>query len=188
MLPDRLLEAERRWENRFQTFADMFNFEHNISTGKRHLDFGCGFGTFAKILAERYPHVRIHGIDIDEREIAVGKERYRLPNLHLSHSKKIVGRYDSVTALLALHEISDIEEVLCDLGRRIMVYDFRRVTRAKYREWYQKGKARHDFEQAYLEHNRWTVGEFQQKCRDAGLKTVRSEPVGDFWLLYIGEK
>lgn len=194
MPPGSLYEDERRWETRFKTFADMFDFEHSISTGKRHLDFGCGFGAFAKILAERYSHVQVHGIDTDEEKITAGKKRYRLPNLHLLHSKGIIGNYDSVTAFFTLHEISNTEEILCNLcrhlnrDRRIMIYDFRRVTRAKYREWYQRGRPGQNFEQAYLRHNRWTVEEFRQKCLDAGLKTLRSEPMGDFWFLYVGEK
>jgi ubiquinone/menaquinone biosynthesis C-methylase UbiE len=189
-----VIEAENSWKNRFQSFEDRFEFKENILNGGKHLDFGCGFGAFAKILAEKYPHVQVYGIDLEREKIEVGTQRYKLPNLHLLHSNKIVGKYSSCTAFFVLHEIADAKKVLNDLYRhlnidgRIMVDDFRKTTRANYREWYEKGKKEHGFEEEYQKHNRWTVKEFERMCENAGFKTIKTEPRGDNWLFYIGGK
>lgn len=162
--------------------------------GAKTLDFGCGFGAFAKILAEKYPYVQVYGVDPDREKIAVGKRRYKLSNLHLLHSNKIVGKYDSCTAFLTLHEIALAKEALTNLyehlndGGRIMIDDFRKRSKARYREWYEKGKKEHSFEEEYEKHNRWTVKDFVRMCDKAGFKTIKAEQRGDFWLFYIGRK
>jgi ubiquinone/menaquinone biosynthesis C-methylase UbiE len=194
VLESRAVEDEDRWKSRFELFEDRLKFRENILSGGKHLDFGCGFGAFAKILAEKRPYVQVYGIDSDSEKIEVGKRRYKLPNLHLLHSDKVVGEYSSCTAFLTLHEIADAKKALNDLHEhmksdgRIMVYDFRRRSRAKYREWYEKGKREHSFEEEYQRHNCWAVKQFEHMCRDAGFETIRAEQSGDFWLLYIGRK
>ena len=169
-------------------------FKENVSNSKKHLDFGCEFGTFPKILAEKYPDVKVYGIDLDKEKIEIGKRRYRLPNLFVLYSTKIIGLYDSITALFTLHEISDTNKALDDLYRhlnndgRIMIYDFRKTSKAKYKEWYEKGSMSRVFEEEYRKHNRWAVKEFEQMCEKSGFKTIKTEPIGDFWLIYIGKK
>jgi ubiquinone/menaquinone biosynthesis C-methylase UbiE len=138
--------------------------------------------------------VQVYGIDSDREKIEVGKWRYKLPNLHLLHSNKIVGKYNSCTAFFTLHEIAVATEALSSLyehledGGRIMVDDFRKTSKAKYREWYEKGKKEHSFEEEYQKHNRWTVKDFARMCESAGFRTIEAEPRGDFWLFYIGRK
>jgi ubiquinone/menaquinone biosynthesis C-methylase UbiE len=194
MRESKATEDENMWTARFQLFDDGFNFPENISRGGKHLDFGCGFGAFAKILAEKYPHVQVYGIDSDGEKIEIGKRRYRLPNLHLLHSNKVVGRYSSCTAFVTLHEIADARKVLNDLHEhmdsdgRIMVYDFRKRSRAKYREWYERGKHERSLEEEYRRHNRWTVKQFENMCENSGFETVKVEQLGDYWFLYIGKK
>jgi trans-aconitate methyltransferase len=113
-----------------------------------------------KILAEKYPHLQVYGMDSDRERIEMGKQRYRLPNLHLLHTREIVGRYSSCTAFFVLREIADARKTLIDLYEhlnddgRIMVDDFMKTSRAKYREWYEKGKRSHSFEEEYRKHNR----------------------------------
>jgi len=158
------------------------------------LDFGCGFGTFAEMLAERYPNVQVYGIDLDREKIDVGRQRYKPPNLYLLHSNRIIGKYDSMTAFFSFHEIADIKKALNNLyehlsdNGKILTYDFRKTTKAKYREWYEKGNLNRDFEEEYLKHNRWTLEEFEQMCEESGFETIKTEPAGDYWLLFIGIK
>jgi len=193
-LGSQLTAIEERWEKRYQAFDERLNLKGNIIDSKRHLDFGCGFGSFARILAEKYPDVQVYGIDVDKGKIEIGKKRYRLPNLHLLHSKVMIGRYDSITSLFTLHEIADVRKALDDLHRhlnvngRIMIYEFRKRGKAKYREWYVKGRREQDFGEEYRKHNRWTVREFERICVNASFKTIKIGVVGDFWLFYIGTK
>lgn len=188
------IETENRWKTRYQLVENRFRFRENILNGGKHLDFGCGFGAFAKILAEKYPHVQVYGIDPDREKIEIGKHRYKLSNLHLLHSNRLVGKYCSCTAFFVLHEIADTRTALNDLYEhlnmdgKIMVDDFRKRSRAKYREWYEKGRREHSFEEEYQKHNQWTVKEFERMCEDAGFKTIEIKQRGDYWLLYIGEK
>ena len=189
-----LIKLEKQWEKRFQRYNDRLKFEENISFSKSHLDFGCEYGTFPKILAEKYPNVQVYGIDFDEEKIEIGKSRYQLPNLVLLHSNEIIGTYDSITAILTLHEISDaiktLEAFYSQLNDdgRIMIYEFRKTSKEKYKEWFEKGRPNRVFEEEYQKHNRWTVKEFEQMCEKIGFKTIKAEPCRDYWLIYIGKK
>jgi hypothetical protein len=69
-----------------------------------------------------------------------------------------------------------------------MIYDFRKTSKAKYREWYDKGKREHCFEEEYQKHNRWTVVEFKGMCESVGFETLKVERHGNYWLFYIGKK
>ena len=189
-----ITQAEVRWQKRFPPFERMLKLTENLSGSHTHLDFGCGFGTFAKLVADRYPSVQVYGIDPDRAKIETGKKRYTSPNLHLSCSEEIEGRYDSVTAVLALHETSDPKKSILDLAQhanprgRLMVYEFRKTGKKKYREWYEKGSRDRPFDEAYEKHSRWTVDQFRQICENVGFKSVEARPIGDYWLLYIGLK
>ena len=93
-----------------------------------------------------------------------------------------------------MHEIADVTKVLNDLYEhlrndgRIMIYEFRKTSRAKYREWFVKGKPGRSFEEEYQKHNRWSVKGFGRVCEKVGLKTESLRLIGDYWLLYIGKK
>lgn len=51
----------------------------NVGTNVRNVfDFGCGSGGSAIALAMVYPHIRCYGIDIDQKAVAVAKERASL--------------------------------------------------------------------------------------------------------------
>ena len=193
-LQDDMMRIEGLCAKRFQVLEDMLDLRANILNGRRHLDFGCGFGTFAKMLAVKHPSVQVYGIDMDGEKIQMGKRRYNLPNLQLMHSEEIIGKYDSVTSLLVLHETANPKQTLNDLHEhlendgRIMIHEFRRINKAKYREWFEKGRPGRDFEEEYRKHNRWSVREFGQMCEDVGFKTVSLRPVAARWLSYIGKK
>jgi len=193
-IQDDIIENEKRWAKRFEAVEDMLGLRANIQDSKKHLDFGCGFGTFPRILAEKYSTVQVYGIGIDEKKIQAGRSRYSLPNLRLIHSDKITGKYDSITSLLVLHETTNVKRTLNALYEHledsgtIMIYEFRRISRAKYREWFQKGRPSRDFEEEYRKHSRWSVKEFGKMCEEAGFETEVLELVGDRNLLYIGKK
>jgi ubiquinone/menaquinone biosynthesis C-methylase UbiE len=188
------VEAENNWKTRFELFEDRFNFKENILNSGTHLDFGCGSGAFAKILAEKYPCLQVYGIDMDREKIQIGSRRYKLPNLHLIHSNEVLGKYSSCTAFFTLHEIVDSVGALQNLYEhmnndgRIMIDDFRKTSKAKYRRWYEKGKRERCFDEEYQKHNRWTVEEFKRMCESAGFETTKVGRHGNYWLFYIGKK
>jgi ubiquinone/menaquinone biosynthesis C-methylase UbiE len=195
MKKSEIAEIEKLWKRRFFTYDKIFDFNKNI--GKRHLDFGCGIGTFAKMLAEKYSESFIMGMDIDEQKIEIAKKIYTKFNLKFKCLRKAEEKFDSITVILVLHEIGDlgaVEGVLKNLydslkaEGRIMIYEFRKRSRDKYIEWYKRGKQKEDFEKEYKKHNRWTVKEFKEICEKVGFKTIKLKAIGDFWLAYIGEK
>lgn len=57
-----------------QWFIDSFSRFEPLS---RILDFGCGYGATAQVIAERYPEVVIHGIDLSRPSIEEGKRRMK---------------------------------------------------------------------------------------------------------------
>ena len=69
-------------------------------TTERLLDFGCGFGDLYGYCAEHFPSVRYEGIDLNEKLVAVGRQRY--PAARLSSGNPLddglVGRWDIIVA------------------------------------------------------------------------------------------
>jgi ubiquinone/menaquinone biosynthesis C-methylase UbiE len=146
------------------------------------------------MLAKYFPKVQVYGFDRDKEKIEIGKKRYILPNLYLFYSPEIVGQYDSITAILSLHEtmtptqtLNDLYQHLNDDGR-ILVYEFRKTSLEKYKEWFEKGRPNRVFEEEYRKHNRWSINEFEIMCEKIGFTTIKSEPVGDYWFIHIGQK
>lgn len=74
------------------------------------LDVGCGFGLFSTYLALRSPDRRVHGVDIDERKIAIARRATeRLDGGRASVSFELAGAdlppgpYDAVTIVDVLY-------------------------------------------------------------------------------------
>ena len=83
--------------------------------------------------------------------------------------------------------MNDLYEHLTKDGR-IMVYEFRRTSKAKYGQWFAKGRPGRIFEEENQKHNRWSVREFGEMCRSVGFRTVNLKPLGNRRLIYIGKK
>jgi 16S rRNA G1207 methylase RsmC len=51
------------------------------------LDVGCGFGPIALFIKQRYPHLQVTGVDINERAVAYARKNAELNNLHVEMLK-----------------------------------------------------------------------------------------------------
>lgn len=193
---DRLEFIEKEWKKRFADFDKIFDFGKNI--GWKHLDFGCGFGAFLKILADKYPKKEFYGVDFDKNELIIGKKIYKNKNLFLKSFKGVYGKekFDSISFFFVLHEIEDVEKLLRQIremlkkNAKVFVYDFRLVSKEKFRKFYDNNKDpnKGDFEEEYEEHNRWITEEFEDMMQGLGFNTLDIKSEGDYYLSYVGEK
>jgi SAM-dependent methyltransferase len=84
-----------------------------IEPGERVLEVGCGMGRYTLLLAER--GVAVEGLDLSpfllERLGAFAKGRYEIP-VHAADvvdpPAELLGRFDAVVGLFALHHVHDI--------------------------------------------------------------------------------
>lgn len=98
--------------------ASFWAFEKLKKHPKTILDVGCGSGSFAIQLAQRYPDAKIVGVDIASEAIKyANKQLEKHPNLrniefvtstspHLEYAPK---SFDVVTSTLVCHHLSDSE-------------------------------------------------------------------------------
>lgn len=56
-------------------------FIDNIPEGSKVLDIGCGIGALASDIAENVPNVKVFGIDLNEKNIDIAKQKYNFENL-----------------------------------------------------------------------------------------------------------
>jgi len=137
----------------------------------------------------------VHGFDIDKDAIKIANQRYNLTNLSFSADEKSMKKYDSISVFLVLHElVGDVNECLKSLFDHlnkngiIIIRDFRKRSRVKFKVWYDQCPYEGTFEEEYEEHNKWTIKEFRKMCEKASFKTIKSVSAGDYWLYYIGKK
>lgn len=184
---------EKRWMREFPKVEKALNLEKNLSRSETHLDFGCGRGIFANILARKFPRINFVGIDIDEEKISIANKRYKRENIVFKCSKKIKEKYDSITAIFVLHEIDKVKKILEKLrgslnnNGKLLIYDFKKSGKENFREFYKNGTMDGTFEEEYKQHNRWTLDEFENICNQTGFKTLNIGPVNKYWLAYVGE-
>lgn len=194
--PTRIKLSEELWDSRFPRLEQDFELPKYLSHKGKHLDYGSGVGYFAKLVAERYPGVTVHGADIKQDFLDSAQERYPLPNLKFMHADDVEGGYDTINANLTLHEILDAQGKLKELyqklkrGGKLMIHEFRKTSKKKFREQYDRNTdpEKRSFEEEYEEHNRWTMRQLEQMCKNAGFKTLKIKKHGDHFMSYIGEK
>lgn len=187
---------EKRWKEEFSHVSRSLDLGNYISESEKHLDLGCGVGTFTWMLAKRFPGVEFLGLNIDEGKIGTARANYDLPNLEFVCSESIPGAYDSITATYVLHEIGrdrkvlekleDMRKSLNDCGK-ILIYDFRKVPKQRFRKHYERGGDGWEgtFEEEYEKHNKWTYDELEKLCDSAGLTVERGRKVGGFWMALV---
>ncbi|MCW1309918.1 MAG: methyltransferase domain-containing protein [Candidatus Nanoarchaeia archaeon] len=194
-----MIKTEKNWNRRYYKWNFRSLLLPYISRSKRHLDFGCGFGFLTYILAKEYPRTMFYGIDIDKERIKIGRKRYSRVNLKLRCSNKIIGKFDSMSMCFVIHHLGNMtKQYLKELYKhlnpngKIIVFDFRKVSKSRYKKWYDKkvkeGEYEDSFEKSYQTHNRWTIKEFSSLMEKIGFKTILTKPIGDLRFLYVGEK
>ena len=186
----------KKWKKRYN--REDFGGRFRKYIGKIHLDFGCGLGTFAYLVAKNNPDKTVCGFDINKDKIKIGKKHYKLKNLYLKATDKITGKSDSISLFFVVHHLKDIEKYLREFykhlnpGGKIMIYDFRKVSKPKFIKWYKKkkeiGEYTGSFEKSYREHNKYTPEEFISIAEKIGFETTNCEKAGNYWFVYIGKK
>ncbi|MBN2531465.1 MAG: class I SAM-dependent methyltransferase [Spirochaetales bacterium] len=93
-----------------------------VKRGKQYLDLGTGNGYIAKALAEKYPDITVHGIDIAENAIDENNRINRMQNLSFETYNGLDVPYpDSlfygVISRYAFHHFPDIERSITELNR-----------------------------------------------------------------------
>jgi cyclopropane fatty-acyl-phospholipid synthase-like methyltransferase len=195
----KLQKKENKWKTRY--FKENFQgkLKPFIMKSSTHLDFGCGFGFLAYLLAKDYSKAKIFGIDKNQRSINLANKKYRKSNLKFNCTDKITGKYDSISAFFVIHHLKKnsrkyLREFYNHLNTkgRVIIFDFRKISKAKYRKWYEKkreaGEYKESFEKSYKEHNKWTVKQFSSLMKNVGFKTIKDEPIDEFWFFYVGKK
>lgn len=107
-----------------------------LQQGGSALDIGCGTGTVPLLLAQAFPQARVAGVDIDQRSIALARERAR--DAGLSHRVRFIlssakwlsdtPQYDFISTFDCVHDLVDplgtlkrIRQLLAPGGTYLMV-------------------------------------------------------------------
>jgi len=180
------------------------NFENYLESSKRHLDFGCGFGTLPYLIACEHPEMKVKGIDTKKDEITTGKKRYIAPNLMLNISNKVNGKFDTISTFFVLHEIiGDLDKHLkvfyshLNKHGKIIIEDARKVSKKRFMKFYYKPRLAESrlnkayilksFEEEYKHNCKFNSKQIISTLEKAGFKTLRIK-FFETSLLYIGEK
>jgi ubiquinone/menaquinone biosynthesis C-methylase UbiE len=107
-----LYDPAQRWLMREGTIKPRLVDLAEIANGHRVLDLGCGTGTLAIQIKQRYPGCQVAGIDVDPRilGIAAGKARRAGVHLHLARATATALPYpseafDRVVSSLVFHHL-----------------------------------------------------------------------------------
>lgn len=91
--------------------SDLEAFEARLERGGRLLDVGCGAGSLACRLCQRYPDVEVVGVDLDRNAIERARDRAAREGLSerttflVQDARTVDGRFDAAVLFLTLHEI-----------------------------------------------------------------------------------
>ena len=185
-------DKEENWINKFPLIYENMQFSKYFKNSKNHFDFGCGFGIFTYLLAKKNPKTMFYGIDIEEKLVYYAKQNYQLKNLSFNPTPEI--KYDSMSFIYVLHHIEytqvELKKILTSLNNKgkVFILEFKKTPEAKFWKLYTSSVHSQEFELYYTIHNRWSKREFEQMCKDVGLKTLLLKDYGDYWFVYVGEK
>ena len=122
---------ELKSEQLLRKFETQLGARDFLVKSKKHLDFGCGYGFFAKTLGKRYPKMSVIPIDFDRESISNARKYRKLGNIIYKCTGKISGKYDSISVTYVLHDVKNLKTVLKQLwkslnsGGKIIISDFK---------------------------------------------------------------
>lgn len=101
------------------------------SPPKKILDFGCGVGSFSKILSQSFPSAAIHGYDISSKSIELSDKNARENTMFTFNLENLDHDYDLIVIANVLHHIppgqrqAAIDEIWSRLrdGGRAVVFE-----------------------------------------------------------------
>ncbi|MFH1752461.1 MAG: class I SAM-dependent methyltransferase [archaeon] len=82
---DKIIRKENYWKRMFYNRHYYKTIKEFVSNSKNHLDYGCGFGMLAFLLAKTQKNTKVKGFDKDLKAINLGKKTYSQKNLELSN-------------------------------------------------------------------------------------------------------
>ncbi len=195
------VEAERKfYEKYFGELTENLNLDADLNV----LDYGSGTGSFASLLAEYNPHLKIKAIDSNPEAIKLAKEHYsHLSNLEFGVSNKVPkGNYDIIFYNLVLHELNNkgdkqiIDSFLkksyknLKQGGKISILDNRKISKENFKGIYNQNKNPYKgtFEEEYLEHNKFTLYDWKNMIESSGFETEYQEKLQPNLFKYLGVK
>src|SRR5579884_572467 len=90
------------------------------SRDARVLEYGCGTGTFAMALKQRFPNLDVHGCDISPKGIEKARARCAEVNYHLLGDRALPSAsYDVVYTHHVLEHVQDLEATVADIARLV---------------------------------------------------------------------
>lgn len=99
----------------------------NFSSAKDILEVGCGVGAQSEILLRRFPDLKLHGIDLNDKQLAAAKEhlqtlpfakgRFNIEKMNASNLNLESNSYDGAFLCWVLEHIPKPENVLSEVRR-----------------------------------------------------------------------
>lgn len=86
------------------------------------LDYGCGQGTWAPVLAKRFPTAKLRGIDISEQGIIKAKERFPNHDFRIFNGSSAPFESESFDVVFSFHvleHVADLKMSVADLARLV---------------------------------------------------------------------
>lgn len=198
MEKSRILQKERNWKEKYFEKGLKEKLKPVLSKSNKHLDFGCGIGTLPYLLAMDYPRLQVYGYDIDMESIHIAQVRYIMPNLIFKCKERLSENFDTMSCFNVIHHLEEVEKFLEIFYKRlnpngkIIVKDFRKVSKKRFKEWYDKkieeGAYKDSFEESYKKHNKWSIKGFQKLAEKIGFKTLKMEKDKEYWFFFVGKK
>ena len=121
--------------------------EIDIDGSKKVLDVGCSNGRLLKKLAQLYPNVEFHGVDIDAKIINKNKKENDFPNLHFHHASAENLPFDNESFDIVIttntmgefkQRVRSLDEMYRVLKRRGECFILEGVKNRAYREKFDK--------------------------------------------------
>jgi SAM-dependent methyltransferase len=192
-LSEFFIKKQKKWKNRY---FGKYNFKKKLSPYIKDsiLDYGCGFGNLANIIAKDYPKKVVTGIDIDKEKIKYAKRSFIQKNLTLSYNLTLKKDFDTIILFNVLHEIGEktLSYLIDHLNFYILIYDFRKVSKEDFMPWFNKKKIIHEYKRSFQEeyniHNRWDITSFKDYISSLSIKPLLIEKAGDYWFWFAGKK
>jgi len=105
--------------SREKVFRENLLKQAEIRTGDRILDLACGTGTFAVMVKSRYPDVKVAGLDVDPRVLALAREKTQKAGVDVLFEAGVSvampydsGVLDIVFSSLFFHHLNTVDKLL----------------------------------------------------------------------------
>ena len=182
------VNTERKfYERNFKKLIEKLDLTSDLNI----LDYGCGTGGFASLLAEHNSSLKIKAVDSNPEAIKLGKKYYsHLPNLNFEVLNYIPeGNYDLIFYNLVLHELNNSGDVktinnflqkaynFLKQGGKISIFDNRKIPKKDFEKLYIRNKSpnKKNLMEEYLEHNKYTLKDWKDMVEKSGFITEYCE-------------